>query len=315
MKYFRSDKKDKRSSYFRRNLILIKRDHSVHLMILPAIVLVIIFNYIPIYGITIAFQRFNIVRGYFGSEWVGLYNIKNVVTDIYFWKVFRNTVTLSAIMMTVGFIIGPVPLALLMNEVKHRTFKKAVQTASYLPYFLSTVVLTGMIMQIVQADGFINSVIMRFGGQRINFLMSPQWFRPIYFVLLQWKNIGFGTIIYLAALSKVSMELYESANIDGASRFQKVWHITLPAILPTIIILQILGMPGLLSSDFEVVLMIYRPAIYETADVISTYVYRRGLLQAQFSYGAAMGLLLSIMSFILIFASNKIAKKVTQIGL
>lgn len=248
-------------------------------------------------------------EGVFGSEWVGFYHFKEFLYDPYFWNLIRNTVLINVYML-IFYFPAPIVLALLLNEVKHSSFKKIMQSISYLPHFLSTVVVSGMLVNLLSYDGLINQVIEYFGGNHIQFLMLPEWFRTIYVSSEVWQRIGWGSIIYIAALSGLDPHLYEAARMDGANRWKQAWHVTLPGIMPVISILFLLTLGDIMSVGFEKVLLLYNGSTYETADVISTYVYRRGLVGADFSYGTAVGLFQSVIALVLIYAANKGARKV-----
>lgn len=291
------------------------RDRWLYAMLMIPIIHIFIFNYIPMYGILIAFKDYNGYVGFFKSPWVGFKHFSGIMKDQYFWQVFFNTFRIGLTSFIFGFP-APILFALLLNEIKHKTYKKTIQTMTYLPYFISIVAICGMIMSMLEpSTGIVNSVMKSLTGKTIYFMTEPQWFIPIYIASNIWQGVGFGAIIYLAALSGIDPGLYESAIIDGATRLQRAIYITLPSIKPTIIMLMILGMPGILSVNFEKVLMLYRPIIYEIADVIPTYIYRRGLLGADFSYGTAAGFFMSVMGLLIISLTNKISKSVGDISL
>ena len=291
------------------------RDRWLYIMLLIPLAHIFIFNYIPMYGILVAFKDYNTYLGFLKSPWVGLKHFLTIVNDIQFWKVFFNTFRIGVLSFLFGFP-APIIFALLLNEIKHKKYKKTIQTMTYLPYFISVVAICGIIYAFTQpTTGIINVMIKALTGKSIYFLTEPGWFIPIYIITNIWQGLGFGAIIYLAALSGIDPGLYESAIIDGATRFQRVIYITLPSIKPTIIMLMILGIPGIISVNFEKILLLYRPIIYEVADVIPTYMYRKGLLGAEFSYGTAVGLFLSLISLFIIITSNALSKKFSEIGL
>lgn len=293
----------------------VKRDKYLLLLILPVVIYYVVFSYIPMYGVIIAFKDFSPGKGILGSPWAGLKWFEEYFKSIYFTRTLRNTILISVYNLIWGFPV-PIIFALLLNELKDGVFKRTVQTISYLPHFISVVVVVGMMVNFLSpTDGLINLLIKRLGGQPIAFMSDPKWFRTLYVGSGIWQEFGWNSIIYLAALSSLDPQLYEAARIDGANRWQQVWHITIPGIMPTAIILLILSIGGLLSVGFEKIILMYSPATYETADVISTYVYRRGILNSQYSFGAAVGLFNSVISFILLYFANGISKRVTEVAL
>lgn len=284
-------------------------------MILPCLAYYFIFHYMPMYGVIIAFKKFDMVKGIMGSSWVGLDNFVRFFEGPYAFRLIKNTLLLSIYNLIFYFPI-PIIFALFLNEVKNKWFKKAVQTVSYLPHFVSVVIVVGMLQSMLSpSTGIINHVITSLGGESINFFMQPEWFRTLYISSTIWQEFGWGSIIYLAALSSVDAGLYEAAHLDGAGRFRCMWHITLPAISPTIITLLILKVGNLLTVGYEKVIMMYNPGIYETADIISSYVYRVGVSQANYSFGTAVGLMNSIVSMVLILITNTVSKKLTETSL
>lgn len=291
------------------------RDRWLYLMILIPVVHIFVFSYIPMYGILISFKDYNSYVGFLKSPWIGFDNFEDIINDKYFWKVFINTLRIGLISFIFGFP-APIVFALLLNEIKNKAYKSMIQTMTYLPYFISVVAICGMILAMLEpSTGIITTVIKSIFGRTIYFMTEQQWFIPVYIASNIWQGTGFGAIIYLAALSGVDPELYESAVIDGATRFQRAVYITLPSIKPTIVMLMILGMPSILSVNFEKVLMLYRPILYDIADVIPTYIYRRGLLGADFSYGTAVGFFMSVVALVIIFVTNKISKAVSDFSL
>ncbi|QJD88186.1 sugar ABC transporter permease [Cohnella herbarum] len=286
----------------------IKDNRYLFLMFALPFIYFIVFKYGPMFGLLIAFKDYNVMKGVFRSEWVGFHHFKQFIFDPYFWKLVRNTVVINVYML-VFYFPAPIILALLLNEIRKGMFKRFVQSVSYLPHFLSTVVVCGMIVNLLASDGIVNQVVQAFGGEHIPFLMLSDWFRTIYVSTEVWQKIGWGSIIYLAALAGVDPSLYESARLDGANRWKQVLHITLPGIAPVISILFLLTLGDILSIGYEKILLLYTGATYETADVISTYIYRRGVLGADFSYGTAVGLFQSIIAFVLIYGANKGAKR------
>ncbi|WJH32694.1 ABC transporter permease subunit [Paenibacillus sp. CC-CFT747] len=258
---------------------LIRKNRLYYLMFVIPFLYYLVFHYIPMFGILIAFKDYNVFQGVFGSSWVGLTYFKSFLTDPYFYKLVRNTLVLGAYHIIFSFP-APIILALLLNELKHRMFKRFVQTISYLPHFLSTVVVVGMIVNFMAQDGVINHFLEWLGMEPVQFLMLSQWFRSIYISSEIWQGIGWGSIIYLAALTSVDPHLYEAATIDGANRWKQMRHITLPGIAPTIIVLLLFNIGAVMSVSFEKVLLLQNGSNFETSDVIATYVYRRGWFRA-----------------------------------
>jgi putative aldouronate transport system permease protein len=283
-------------------------------MCAPAVILLCIFHYVPLYGIVVAFKNYKPAFGIWGSQWVGTRYFAQFFQNPFAGRIIRNTLLLSLY----GFIFSfpaPIILALLLNEVKHLRFKKTVQTISYLPHFISTVIMVGIMKNVLAIDGIVNKMIVGLGGEAITFMSKPEYFRTIYIVSGLWQGIGWGTIIYLAALSGVSIELYEAAIIDGANRWQQMRSVTLPAIMPTIVVLMILNVQSILNSDTQKILLMYSSSTYETADVIGTYVYREGIESSRYSYSSAVGLLSSVVSLLLVVIVNKIARSVSEYSL
>lgn len=286
-----------------------------YLMILPTVIWYIVWNYFPMYGIIIAFKKYSIFKGVWGSEWVGLKNFTDFFSSPYAWRVIRNTLTINVYSLATVFPLTIV-LALLLNEIRSKKFKSGVQTMLYLPHFISTVVVAGIVVTFLSpSSGIINIIIDALGGQKTYFLTRKEYFKPIYIIMHGWQSIGFGTILYTAALSNIDDTLYEAAQLDGASKLRQVWHITLPGIAPTISIKLIMSLGGLLSVGSEAILLLYQPITYETADVISTYVYRMSIEGGNYSVGTAVGLFNGVVGALLIIISNKISKKVTNAGL
>ncbi len=283
------------------------------LLALP-IIYFLIFEYGPMIGVLIAFKNYNAIKGIWASDWVGLKYFNQFLFDPYFWKLVRNTIILNIYMIIFYFPL-PIILALMLNEVRRHVFKRFVQTISYLPYFLSTVVICGMLVNFLTTKGMVNQLIVFFGGQPINFLLEADWFRTIYVASEIWQNVGWGSIIYLAALTGVEPDQYEAAKIDGANRWKQMIHVTLPGIAPVITIMFLLNLGNILKIGFEKILLLYTGPTYETADVISTYVFRRGLINADFSYASAVGLFQSVIILLFITLANYTARKVSETSL
>lgn len=299
------------------NKDLLKRIYKsryLYIMLLPTIAFYIIFHYLPMYGIIIAFKDFKASRGILGSPWVGFKHFEQFFSSYYFFRLIRNTFLLNFYGLIFGFP-APIILAILLNELRSEKFKRFVQSVSYLPHFISVVIVVGFIVDFFSQNGIVNNLLSLFGIEPINFLIEPKWFRPLYVGSGIWQGIGWGSIIYLAAISGIDPELYEAAIIDGAGRFRKIISITIPSIAPTIIIQLIFRIGGMMSVGFEKVFLMYNPSTYETADVISTFVYRSGLQSAQYSYAAAIGLFNTIINFILLIGANYISRVTTESSL
>lgn len=292
----------------------VRQSKWLYLMFLLPFVYFIVFKYGAMAWLVIAFENFNAFKGVFASDWVGLKWFRTFVSDPYFWNIVKNTIVLNLWMLVFCFP-APILLALMINEVKNKWFQKFTQTVSYLPYFLSTVVVCGFITNIVASDGLVNQILNMLGLEKISFLMEPQWFRPIYVISELWQSCGWGSIIYLAALAGVDQQLYEAAAIDGANKLRQLWHISLPGIASVISIQFLLTVGRLLTVGYEKIILLYNGATYETADVISTYVYRRGLIEANYSYGAAVSIFQAVIALILVITANRAARKIGQTSL
>lgn len=291
-----------------------KKNKYVYLMILPVIAFFIIFSYWPMYGVIIAFKDYSPGKGIWGSNWVGLKNFKDFFSSYYVGRLIRNTILINIYDLIWGFP-APIILALLINEVNNKLFKRTIQTISYLPHFISLVVVCGIIIDFTASDGLITTILSYFGIKPTNLLMRPELFRTIYISSGIWQGVGWGSIIYLAALSGIDTNLYEAATIDGAGRWKQALHITLPGIAPTIIILFILRLGSMMSVGYEKIILLYNSTTYETADVISSFVYRKGLQESNYSYSTAVGLFNSIINFMLIIIANTISRKVSETSL
>lgn len=292
-----------------------KKEKFLYIMVLPTLIYFFIFHYIPMYGVVIAFQNYSPSGGFFKSPWVGFEHFRNFFNSPYFFRLLKNTFLLNFYSLIFGFPV-PIIFALLLNETKNAVFKRAIQTVSYFPHFVSTVIIVGIMnIFLSPTDGLVNLLLQRFGYKPIYFMQEVRWFRFLYVSSGIWQHFGWSSIIYLAVLSSISPELYEAAIVDGASRFQRAIYISIPYLLPTIILLLILNIGNLLNVGFEKIILMYSPRTYEVADVISTYVYRRGLLEANFSFGAAVGLFNNIVNFILLLSANYIARRVTEYSL
>ncbi len=291
-----------------------RRNKYRYLLVLPVVLYFLIFHYKPMYGIIIAFKDYRVTAGIGGSPWVGLKNFQRFFNDFYFWRVLRNTFTISMLSLVFAFP-APILLALLLNEVRSSWIKRTVQTITYMPHFIALVIVCSILTSFCQTNGAINDIIAFFGGERQNLLSQKELFYPIYILSGVWQSVGWDSIIYLAALSGIDQELYEAAKVDGAGRIRQMISITLPGIMPTISMLLILKLGHVLSVGYEKILLLYNPMTYEVADVISTYVYRKGLLEADYSYATAIGLFNSVINVIILLVANKVSKKMGQSGL
>jgi len=289
-----------------------KKHGGAYLIALPVLIWYFIFNYMPMYGALIAFKQFNPAAGIWASPWIGFENFRLFFTNYYFSRLITNTLMINILGLIFTFP-APIIFALLLNEVRARFFKRTVQTITYIPHFISMVVICGMIIDFVKKDGIISLLIQAIsGGNSQNLLLNPGAFRPIYIISDIWQNVGWSSIIYLAAISTIDQELYEAAEIDGANRIRKTLSITIPGILPTLMILLILRIGSIMNVGFEKVMLLYNPSIYETADVISTYTYRNGILQGNFSFATAVGLFNSVINCLMVVAANQASKKLTE---
>lgn len=290
----------------------LRQQFPLHIMLLPAVVLLIIFCYVPMAGIIIAFQDFIPAKGLFGQqEWVGLGNFKYVFSLPETWNALRNTVFISVMKIILGQVV-PIIIALLLNEIRKKYYKKAVQTLIYLPYFLSWVILGGIFQSMLSTNGLVNNILGVTGMQPIFFLGDTKIFPYVLVITDVWKNFGFNTIIYLASLTSIDTGLYEAAIIDGANRFKQVLHVTIPGIIPIIVLMATMSLGNILNAGFDQVFNLYNPTVYETGDIIDTLVYRMGLINAQYSVSTAIGLFKSVVSGILISISYYLAYKLAD---
>lgn len=288
----------------------IRKDWRLYTFVVLPLVFFLIFRYLPMLGNVIAFRRFRPGGSIFGEEWVGLYYVQMFIQDPKFWEVFTNTAVLGGLALVIVFPL-PIILALLLNEVRSRLFKKTVQTVSYLPHFMSVVIVAGFVFELTSLDGTINRVVELFGGEPTPYTQRAEWFRTVYVTSEIWQTVGWGTILYLAALTTIDDQLYEAARIDGANRWKQTWHITLPGIRPTMMVLLILNIGQFMAVGFEKILLLYNPLTYPTADVISTYLYRVGLEAGSFSYATAIGLFEAIIGLTLVLSANAISRRLT----
>ena len=286
----------------------------VYLMFIPVAAYYVIFHYVPMYGALIAFKNFTPATGFANAPWVGLAHIADFFKSYYFVRLIRNTLTISLTSLIFGFP-APILLALLLNEVRSSGYKRVVQTVTYFPHFLSIMVVCGMLLNFFARDGLVNDIIVSLGGERKDFLLNANAFVPLYVGSGIWQGIGWGSIVYLAALSGIDPTLYEAARIDGANRFSQAVHITLPGILPTITVMFILRVGSIMNVGYEKIILLYNNITMEKADVISTFIYRKGLLNADYSYSTAVGLFNSVVNFGLVIAANSVSRSVQQTSL
>lgn len=293
---------------------LTREEKTFHLMLLPGMIILLLFVFIPLVGSLMAFQNYVPAKGLLGSKWVGLENYKFIFSLPDGRQVFVNTLVIAFAKLVMNIFV-PVTFAILLNEITAKVFKRAFQTIVYLPHFLSWVVLATVVTNMFSLEGPFNAVVTMFGGEPIQFLASNSWFRKVIVGTDVWKEFGYNSVVYLAALTGIDPGLYEAANIDGANRFKQIWHITVPALLPTVVLMTALNLGNILNAGFDQIFNLYNPIVYETADIIDTYVYRIGMVERQYSIGAAVGLLKSVISFALILGANKCAKKATGSGI
>ncbi|MBO4377584.1 MAG: sugar ABC transporter permease [Clostridia bacterium] len=284
---------------------------QIYLMWLPVLVFYLIFKYAPMGGLIIAFEKYKPAKGILRSQWVGLKYFEDFLTGPYAWRTIRNTLIISLLQIIVGFPL-PIIFALLINEVKHNSYKRVVQTVSYMPHFISLVVLCGMISDFSASTGFFNVFRDLAGQPHINFLGSNKYYRTIYVGSYVWKHMGWGSILYLATLSNIDQSLYEAAAIDGAGRFQRMWHVTMPALVPIIAVQLIMRMGHVMGEGHQKTILLYNESIYEVSDIVSSYVYRRGLKQNDYSYGAAVGMFNSVVNVIIVCSANYFSKHVVK---
>lgn len=309
------DQKEQEKWKRRRRIRTWTKNWELYLLFLPVMVYFVVFHYIPMYGVQIAFKDFIANKGILESPWVGFKHFERFFDSFYFWRIIENTLGIGIYELIVGFPI-PIILALMINELRTGKFRKFVQTVTYMPHFLSIIVMVGMVMMFLSpVSGLVNGVIASFGGEPISFMTEPGWFKSIYVWSGVWQTMGWSSIIYIAALAGIDPQLHEAARVDGASRLQRIWHINVPGIAPTIIVLLILNMGSILGVGFEKVFLMQNNLNMESSDVISTNVYRSGILGAQYSFSAAVGLFNSIVNFIMLITVNRIARKVSSSSL
>jgi len=286
----------------------LQKNKYLYLMLIPLIIFYVIFHYIPMGGAIIAFQDYKPALGFLKSNWVGFRHFKDFFTGPYAWRLIRNTLVINIYQIVFGFPV-PIILSLMINEVKVNPFKKIVQTVSYMPHFISLIVVCGMLLTFSRSDGLFNDIRCLVGLPRLNLLAENSMFRSIFVVSGIWQEMGWGSIIYLATLSTVDPNLYEAASLDGAGRIGKIFYVSLPSLVPIIIIQLIMRLGNILTQGFEKIILLYSPLVYENADVISSYVYRRGLQQMEYSFGSALGIFNSIINLTILVLANRTARK------
>ena len=294
----------------------VKKNLLLYVMFIPVLIYFVIFRYIPLFlSLIISVEKYQPAKGILESKWVGLQYYGQFINSIFFWRLIRNTLAINFLQLTIGFV-APIILALLLNEVGRLKYKKLVQTVTYLPNFISSVVVVGMVVTFLSpSTGLINNILAGLGFSRINFLTEPSYFWLIYTVMTIWQTAGYSAIIYLAALTGIGSELYEAARIDGAGRWAQLFHITLPGLTPTIVLLFLMKIGRVLDVGYETIVLMYNPSIYSTSDVIGTYVYRRGILNGEYSFASAVGFFQSIIGLLLVLLANRIARKTSETSL
>lgn len=314
LKPAKASKTAKKSSLYNTIGSDMRLNWQVYLMVLPVIAFYVLFAYKPIYGAILAFKNFKPGLGIMGSPWVGFANFEKFFGSVYFTRLLRNTITISVTGLVFGFPL-PILFAVLLNEIKFRRLAKTVQTVTYMPHFISLVIICGLVSEFTSNDGIVTEFFRLFGYSGGRMLDNPALFVPIHVISGMWQNMGWDSIIYISAILGVDAALYEAAEIDGAGRISKIWHITLPGILPTVITMLILRVGSIMNVGFEKIILLYNPATYETADVISSYVYRVGLQDFQYGYSTAVGLFNSVINFVLVFGANVLSRRLTETSL
>ncbi len=293
----------------------IKRDYQLYLIMIPFIIYMLVFVYKPMYGLQIAFKDYSLFKGIEASPWVGFKNFENFFKSPYFFSTLKNTLVMSLYCLVFGFPF-PIILAILFNEIPFKRYKSLTQTMVYLPHFISGVVIAGMVTNFLSPSyGFVNLILEKLGGEKQYFLTKPEWFRPIYTMMCVWKESGFNSVLYIAALASIDVQLYEAAVIDGAGKWRQIWHVTLPGLKPTIVIMLIMNLGNVLNVGYETIILLYQPVTYETADVISTYVYRIGLINGDYSTATAAAFFNSVAALLLTSTANAVSRKVSETSL
>lgn len=293
----------------------LKRDKLLYLLLILPITVYVLFYYKPMFGLQIAFKNYNVFQGISESPWVGFEHFKTFFTSPFFGRTLKNTLMLSLYNMLFAFP-APIILALMFNEVQKIKFKKFVQTCTYIPHFISVVIVASLVTSFLSpSSGVINTIISAFGGEKVYFLTKPEYFRTIYTVMGIWQGTGFNSIVYLSVITAIDTSLYEAAMIDGANKWKQITNVTIPSILPTIVMMFIMRLGNILNVGYESIILLYQPATYETADTIGTYIYRVGLENSQYSLATAVGLVNGVVGLLLVILSNTISKRVTEYGL
>ena len=300
--------KENAKEFLKADLRDIKMNKGLYLMFIPVLLFYLLFCYKPMGGLLIAFENYSATKGIFGSPWVGLTHFKTFLQNPYFWRLMRNTLVISISNLIFGFP-APIILALLLNELSSKRFQRGIQLVAYLPHFISIIVICGLITKFTADTGVINNFLSLFGAERVSYLNYPKYFVPIYVISGIWTDVGWSSIIYFAALTGIDKQLYEAAVIDGANRWKQTIHVTIPGIMSTIVIMFILQIGSLLNLGYEKIILLYNPITYETADVITTYVYRKGIAEGSFSFSTAVGLFNSVLNFILLIIANRLSRK------
>ena len=289
----------------------LRKNKAVYIMLLPVLIYLFIFSYMPMYGILISFKNYKPRLGILESPWVGLKYFKEFFSSIYFERVLSNTLWISGLNLLFGFVT-PIIFALLLNEIRLLSYRKVIQTVTYLPHFITTVVISGIILKFTGSGGFITDLVNSITGHTGSLISDPHSFRAIYVISDIWQGFGWGSIIYIAAISGIQEELYEASRIDGANKFRQIWHVTIPGIMPTVVIMFILAAGGLMSVGWEKAFLLQTPLTYETSDIISTYVYRKGFEDMNYSYPSAVGLFNSVINLVLLTGANRLSRKVNE---
>ncbi len=299
----------------KRGIQYLVREYDLYLMLIPMLLFYILFAYKPMTGLVIAFKDYSPFKGVWDSPWVGFQYFEEFFTSQFAWRVIRNTLTISLTSLVFGFP-APIILAVLLNELRSRKFQKVVQTVTYVPHFISVVVVCGILVNFLSpTSGVVNAILKACGHDPVYFLATPAYFVPIYTLMNIWKSTGYGSIVYIAALTSISEDLYEAAQVDGAGRWKQFLHVTLPGLMPTIVIMLLIQLGGILNVGYESIILLYNPGIYETADVINSYVYRTGIVEGRYDYATAVGLFNSVVALILVLGANKLSNKLTDTGL
>lgn len=303
------EEKMKKKTFIQKRIM--RSQSMYHMMMLPGMIFVLIFSYVPMVGIVMAFQDYVPAKGILGSEFVGLQHFKYMFSLPDIWQILTNTVVIAVGKIILGTVMA-IAFAILLNEIRVKFFKKAVQTIVYLPHFLSWVVLAAVVINMVNLDGPVNQILQMLGLDKINFLGSNTWFRPMIIVTDVWKEFGYNSIVYLAAITSIDPGLHEAAAMDGANWWKRIWHITLPGMLPIILLMGAMNLTSILSAGFDQIYNLYSPMVYQTGDVLDTYVYRMGMISRQYSFSTAVGLLRSVVGMALMLIANGLAKKLTD---